>query len=118
MKAKKEELQDLQERLISAKKDAEFELESAEKRFKFESKMLRKEAKKLSKQLKQMERKMVSLKLQACDVIVEKDELEIRLSKQVKILRARVEEYERDIREWNLMSKTRDQRGFWDRLFK
>jgi DNA repair exonuclease SbcCD ATPase subunit len=114
---KKEEISELQEKLIQCQKDFDFKIEAMEKRFKHDSKMMKKQNKRKTKELKQMERKMVQLKIQACDMIVQKDELEIGLTKQIKILRARVNEYEQDIREYNLMNKTRDNRTLWDKLF-
>lgn len=117
LESKHEEIKDMQEKLIQNQKDFDFKSELAEKRFKHEHKMWKKEKKRKDKTIKLMEKKMVQLKIQACDLIVQKDELEISLTKRIRILAARVAEYEQDIREFNLMNKTKDKGGFWSKIF-
>ena len=114
---KKEEISEIQEKLIDCQKDFEFKKNALKERYEHEIKKWKKEKKRKNKQIKQIEKKMVQLKIQACDMIVQKDELDIYYKKKVKLLQARVTGYESDIREYNLMKKTKDKRGLWDRMF-
>ena len=114
---KKEEISEIQEKLIDCQKDFEFKKNALKERYEHEMKKWKKEKKRKNKQIKQIEKKMVQLKIQACDMIVQKDELDIYYKKKVKLLQARVTGYESDIREYNLMKKTKDKRGLWDRMF-
>lgn len=117
LRTKKEEISEVEEKLIQAQKDGEFKIESMKKRWAHEAKMWKKERKKMTREIKQMEKKLVQLKVQTSNLLVEKDELEMLLSKKIRLLRIKVEEYEKDIRRFNQISKIKNNKGFWDKLF-
>jgi hypothetical protein len=117
LKSKQEEILELEDKLIQKQKDLEFEISSMEKRFAHEKKIWKKEKKKLTKEMKQMEKKLVSLKVQTSNLFVEKDEIEMQLSKKIRLLTIKIQEYEKNIKEFNMISKTKDSKGFWKKLF-
>lgn len=117
LRTKKEEISEVEDKLIQAQKDADFQVESLKKRWAHECKMWKKEKKRLKREIKQMESKIVQLKVQTSNLFVEKDEIEMRLAKKIRLLRIKVDEYERDIRKFNQISKIKDKKGFWGKLF-
>ena len=117
LRNKKDEINEIEDKLIQTQKDAKFEIEKVEKRFKHESKIWKKEKKKKSKEIKQLEKKLVQLKIQTSNLFVEKDALEMKLCKEIRLLKIKVSEYEKNIKEFNKISKTKDKKGFWDKMF-
>ena len=117
LRNKKDEINEIEDKLIQTQKDALFEKEKLQKRFGHESKIWKKEKKKKNKEIKLMEKKLVQLKIQTSNLFVEKDELEMSLTKQIRLLQIKVLEYEKNIKQFNNISKTKDKKGFWDKMF-
>ena len=42
------------------------------------------------------------------------DELEMVLSKKIRLLTIRIQEYEKNIKEFNMISRMKDKKGFWN----
>ena len=117
LREKHEEINSLQEKIIQVQKDYDFKLKSKDNRKSHEFKVFKKEKKKLKKDIRGLESRLVQLKILTSKTIVDKDELEMRLVKNCRLLQAKIDEYEKNIREFNLLNRTRDKRGFFSKMF-
>lgn len=113
LRQKKEEMDALRAKIIQIQKDCHFELNGMKRKIKHEGRIFKKEKRKLEKEINGLQARVVQLKVKTSDTMVEKDELEMRFVKKIKLLHTKIIDYESMIREHNLMTKKKKNQGFF-----
>lgn len=110
---KKQEMDSLRAKIIQIQKDCNFELAGMKRRLKHDGKIFKKEKRKMQKEIDGLQARVVTLKVKTSDTMVQKDEMEVRFVKKLRLLRNKVSDYEAMIREHNLMAKKQKNQGFF-----
>jgi chromosome segregation ATPase len=113
LRQKKEEMDGLRAKIIQLQKDCQFELDGMKRKMKHECKIFKKEKRKYEKEINGLQARVVQLKVKTSNTMVEKDEIEMRFVKKMKLLQNKIIEYESMIREHNLMAKKKKNQGFF-----